>query len=115
MERAHPNAEEKYIFHDALQAMQKTLILDLIHTTAANVERAGAKSLADIRALDHRVAVFSAGAEAQRLQEKRYLYDTLYTCEALELEHAKAEEVITELFEFWVTILRSFRNRMGMM
>ena len=102
VERAHPHAEEKYIFHDALQAMQKTLILDLIHTTAANVERAGVRSLEDIRGLDHRVAVFSAGAEAQRLQEKKYLYDTLYTCGALELEHTKAEEVIKELFEFWV-------------
>jgi dGTPase len=76
--------------------------MDLIHTTAANVERSSAKSLADIRALDDRVAVFSPEAEAQRLQEKRYLYDTLYTCKALELEHTKAEEVITELFDFWV-------------
>src|ERR1700729_1068691 len=30
---AHPQAEEKYIFHDALQAMQKALIVDLIETT----------------------------------------------------------------------------------
>jgi dGTPase len=102
VERAHPEAEEKYIFHDALQAMQKTLILDLIQTTAANVSRAGAKSLADIRELDQRVAVFSAEAEAERLQEKRYLYDTLYTCPALELEHAKAGQVVKELFTFWV-------------
>jgi dGTPase len=102
VERAHPDAEAKYIFHDALQAMQKTLILDLIQTTAANVEKAGVRSLADVRALDHRVAVFSSEAEAQRLQEKRYLYDTLYTCPALELEHTKAEEVIKELFGFWV-------------
>jgi dGTPase len=102
VERAHPDAEEKYIFHDALQAMQKTLILDLIQTTAANVEKAGVRSLADVRALDHRVAVFSPEAEAQRLQEKRYLYDTLYTCPALELEHTKAEQVIKELFGFWV-------------
>lgn len=101
-ERAHPDAEEKYIFHDALQAMQKTLILDLIKTTAANVERAGAKSLADIRALSGRVAVFSAEAEEERVQEKRYLYDTLYTCPALQLEHSKAEEVVNELFDFWV-------------
>jgi len=36
------------------------------------------------------------------MQEKCYLYDTLYTCSALELEHAKAEEVVTELFDFWV-------------
>ena len=102
VERAHPQAEEKYIFHDALQAMQKTLILDLIQTTAANVERAGAQSLADIREIDRRVAVFSTEAEAERIQEKRYLSDTLYTCPALELEHSKAEEVVAELFEFWV-------------
>jgi dGTPase len=102
VERAHPNAEEKYIFHDALQAMQKTLVLDLIQTTAANIARSGAQSLADVRSLDARVAVFSPEAEAQRLEEKRYLYDTLYTCPALELEHSKAEEVVTELFDFWV-------------
>ena len=102
VERAHPEAEEKYIFHDALQAMQKTLILDLIQTTAANVAKAGAQSLADIRKIDGRIAVFSPEAEAERLQEKRYLYDTLYTCPALELEHSKAEEVVTELFDYWV-------------
>jgi dGTPase len=99
---AHPNAEEKYIFHDALQAMQKTLTLDLIQTTADNVTRSGATSLADIRALSERMAVFSPQAEAERLEEKRYLYNTLYTCPALELEHSKAEEVVTELFQFWV-------------
>ena len=102
VERAHPEADDKYIFHDALQAMQKTLILDLIQTTAANVARSGAQSLADIRQIDGRVAVFSPEAEAERLEEKRYLYDTLYTCPALELEHTKAEEVVNELFEYWV-------------
>jgi dGTPase len=101
--QAHPGAEEKYIFHDALQAMQKTLVLDLIHTTAANVARAGARTLADVRAWPERMAVFSPQAEAERREEKRYLYETLYTCPALELEHSKAEEVVTELFDFWVT------------
>jgi dGTPase len=100
--RAHPGAEEKYIFHDALQAMQKTLVLDLIHTTAENVVGAGAGTLADVRAWPQRMAVFSPQAEAERKEEKRYLYDTLYTCAALELEHSKAEEVVTELFDFWV-------------
>ena len=36
------------------------------------------------------------------MEEKRYLYNTLYTCTALELEHSKAEEVVTELFEYWM-------------
>ena len=99
---AHPEAEEKYIFHDALQAMQKELILDLINTTAANVAAAGAKSLANIRNAPERMAVFSPRMELERQEEKRYLYDALYTCAVLEAEHTKAEEVVTELFNFWV-------------
>jgi dGTPase len=82
--------------------MQKTLVLDLIQTTAERVASAGAHSLEEIRRLDERMAVFSPQAESERLEEKRYLYDTLYTCPALELEHSKAEEVVTELFNFWM-------------
>jgi dGTPase len=103
VERAYPHAEEKYVFHDALQAMQKALVLDLIETTSRNVRNAGAASLDEIRALTQRVAVFSPQTERERRQEKQYLYDTLYTCQALETEHAKAEEVVTELFNFWMS------------
>jgi dGTPase len=102
VEHSHPGAEEKYVFHDALQAMQKILVTDLIETTSENVARAGAATLADIRAIPHRVAVFSPQAEADRAQEKQYLYDTLYTCAALDAEHTKAEEVVTELLNFWI-------------
>jgi dGTPase len=102
VEQAHPDAEEKYLFHDALQTMQKTLMLDLIRQTGENVAASGAKTLEDIRRLPARVAQLSRQTEAERSEEKRYLYDTLYTCPALEAEHAKAEEVVTELFQFWV-------------
>ena len=98
---AHPQAEEKYVFHDALQMMQKELVLDLIQTTAQNVRESGAKDLAGIRALGRRLAVFSPATEAERLEEKNYLYAALYTCPALEREHDKAEMVVAELFEFW--------------
>jgi dGTPase len=102
VEAAHPQAEEKYVFHDALQAMQKILVKDLIRTTRENVAAVGAKTLEDIRHCGRRLAVFSPQAEAERLEEKKYLYDTLYTCESLDREHAKAEEVVTKLFQFWV-------------
>ena len=98
----HPGVPEKYLFHEALQWMQGTLTGDLIANTKANLAKHGLDSLAAIRAFPARVATFSAEVEAQRLQEKRYLYDTLYTCPALTLEHDKAEEVVSMLFDYWV-------------
>jgi dGTPase len=98
----HPGVDEKYLFHEALQLMQNTLTGDLIANTQANLLAGGISTLAQLRDHSARVATFSPTVEAERLQEKRYLYDTLYTCPELELEHDKAEEVVTALFNFWV-------------
>ncbi len=98
----HPGVDEKYLFHEALQWMQSLLTNDLITNTRANLEANSLFTLADIRAFPARVATFSPTVEAERLQEKKYLYETLYTCPALTLEHDKAEEVVSQLFDFWV-------------
>ncbi len=98
----HAGLEAKYLFNEALQLMQNTLTDDLIETMGRNVQAIGAESLADVRRYPERLAQFSPQVEAERLQEKRYLYDTLYTCAALENEHDKAEEVVTTLFNYWI-------------
>jgi dGTPase len=100
--KEHPGVEEKYLFHEALQKMQNILTDDLIAGTYSNAKAIGAESLEDIRRHPSRLAVFSPHVEAERQQEKRYLYDRLYTCETLENEHNKAEEVVTALFDYWI-------------
>ena len=102
VERMHPGTSEKYLFNEALQWMQNTLTEDLAANTAANVAAAGARSLDDIRRHPSRLALFSPSMEKLRLEEKRYLYDTLYSCPHLTLEHDKAEEVVKELFDLWI-------------
>jgi dGTPase len=102
VEREHAAVEPKFLFNEALQLMQNVLTDDLIATTLANTYAIGATCLADVRDHGPRLATFSPLAESQRLQEKRYLYDTLYTCNALSIEHDKAEEVVTTLFNFWI-------------
>jgi len=102
VEERNPGVEEKYLFHEALQLMQNVLTDDLIATTRLNSNAIGASSLEDIRQHPARLALFSEQAESERLEEKRYLYDTLYTCDSLEREHDKAEEVVTALFNFWI-------------
>jgi dGTPase len=98
----HPGVEEKYLFHESLQKMQNILSDDLITSTLANAKAMGAETLKDIRRHPSRLALFSPQVEEERRQEKKYLYDTLYTCETLENEHNKAEEVVTALFDFWM-------------
>jgi dGTPase len=103
VESEHAGVDEKFLFNEALQLMQNILTDDLIETTGRNTLAIGAESLADIRRHSSRLALFSPQVEAERLQEKRYLYDTLYTCGPLETEHDKAEEVVTALFDHWIS------------
>jgi dGTPase len=102
VEREHAGIEPKFLFNEALQLMQNVLTDDLIATTLKNTCAIGAATLEQVRDHPVRLATFSALAESHRLQEKRYLYETLYTCSALSLEHDKAEEVVTALFDFWI-------------
>jgi dGTPase len=102
VEQEHAGVDEKFLFNEALQLMQNVLTDDLIRTTSENATAIGAESLFDVRRHPARLALFSPEVEAERLQEKRYLYDTLYTCEPLETEHDKAEEVVTVLFDHWI-------------
>jgi dGTPase len=98
----HHGVEQKFLFHEALQVMQTDLTADLIATTGENVRSHGLHSLADVRVCPHRVATFSPAYEAQRREEKAYLYRVLYTCDFLEREHDKAENVVTTLFNFYM-------------
>jgi dGTPase len=102
VELLHPGTEDKYLFHEALQLMQNVLTDDLIATTRANLAEHSLATLDDIRRHRARIATFSPQAESERLQEKQYLYDHLYTCPELTIEHDKAEEVVTALFDFWM-------------
>jgi dGTPase len=102
VELEHAGVDEKFLFNEALQLMQNVLTDDLIETTRRNALAMGAESLADVRRHPTRLASFSPEVQSERLQEKRYLYDTLYTCEPLEIEHDKAEEVVTALFNHWI-------------
>jgi dGTPase len=100
--KQHAGVDQKYLFNEALQLMQNTLTDDLINNTLNNTRAIGANCLEATRNHPARLATFSPQIESERLQEKRYLYENLYTCTVLENEHNKAEEVVTTLFNFWI-------------
>jgi len=99
----HGNAvEQKLLFHEALQLMQHLLIDDLIKNVRMLMGVANLTTLEDVRNFPERLALFSRLVEVQRFEEKKFLYDTLYTCDALEREHDHATEVVTRLFDYWM-------------
>lgn len=98
----HPGAERKFLFHEALQRMQKDLTGNLIDQTVRNVQEAGITTLEQVRRHPVRLATFSPEVEEQRMEEKRYLYDVLYTCDTLEAEHDKAAEVVRTIFQWYM-------------
>jgi dGTPase len=102
VECEHPGVSPKFLFHEALQVMQTDLTEDLITNTIHNVQAHDLRSLGDVRTCPQRVATFSPEFETQRREEKAYLYRVLYTCDFLEAEHEKAENVVTMLFHHYM-------------
>ncbi len=76
---------------------------------------AGVQSLRDVRACPHRLAAFSPELDAERAQAKEFLYQKLYFSDALQPEKAEAEQVVRELFDYWLahpeTLPASYREQ----
>ncbi len=102
-EKKFPQAREKLQFNEALKGMLDRMVTDLIETTAAMVRAAGVKSAEDVRAFPKRLASFSEAVDRERRETKDCLYRELYYAEALQPEKVRAEQVVTELFEHWIS------------
>ena len=55
-----------------------------------------------MRTHPERLAAFSPAIEAERQKIKHLLYEQLYYSDALRPEKSQAEEVVRELFDYWI-------------
>ncbi len=102
-EARYPQAIEKLKFNEALKRFFNQLVTDLIKNTRERIAAAGVKSLADVRRCPERLAAFSNAADTERRQAKQFLYANLYYSPELKGDKLRAEEVVAELFEFWMS------------
>jgi dGTPase len=101
-ERRYPEAIEKLKFNEALKMFFNLLVTDLIENTRMRIASANVKTLEDVRRHPERLASFSAEVDKQRRQAKEFLYANLYYSPELKLAKLNAEELVAELFEFWM-------------
>jgi dGTPase len=93
-----PAAASKVAIYEALRRMLNAFVTDLIGEVRRRVAALGAESLADIRRAPQRLVALSSEMEAERASIKRFLYASLYNSPDMELVHARAEEVVVQLF-----------------
>jgi dGTPase len=117
VEAKYPNAPEKLKFNEALKGVLNRFVTDLIENTKGRVEHAGVRSSQELRHHPERLAGFSPEVEAERREAKAFLYEALYNCKQLEPEKRKAESVITDVFQHFIThpeeLPRAYQQRIA--
>ena len=98
----YPGAVEKLRFNETLKRLLDRLVSDLIANSRKLITESRVDSIQAVRACAMRLIAFSPGVEEERRQLKAFLYDNLYYSQALRTDKKKAEQVISEMFDFYI-------------
>jgi len=102
VEQLYPTAPEKLKFNETLKRVLDRLVSDLIVNTQKQIDEAGVKSVEDVRKFPQRLCSFSPEVELERRQIKDFLYQHVYFSPALQRDKHQAEQVISEMFAFFM-------------
>lgn len=98
----YPAIDDKRLVYQTISALIGLLINDICMTTAANIERLGIVSLADLRRVNRTVVHFNEAITGRNLELKRFLFQNLYRHHKVDKMRVKAEIFITRLFETYL-------------
>jgi dGTPase len=102
VERHYGSASEKLKFNETLKRVLDYMVSDLIATIKARITSFAVYSVEAVRQHPHRLASFSAQVEEDRRQIKAFLYENLYYSPVLQADKKQAEQVVAELFDFFM-------------
>lgn len=104
VEQLYPAAPQKLKFNETLKRVLDYFVSDLIAAVKARIAAARVDSVEAVRRHPQRLAGFSPEAERDRRQIKEFLYANLYYSPVLTADKEKAEQVVAELFEFFMKL-----------
>ncbi len=97
-----PAAPEKVQFQEILRRLIDLLVSGLIEGTLRRVERSGAETLDDVRRCPERLVRMSSSPAGTNAALKKFLYERVYSCEALMEERRRASEGISRMFAYYM-------------
>lgn len=98
----HPKLETKRLIHETVRRMINTLVVDLCHTSAQNINQILPRNIQDIRQAPYLIS-FSEEMSEKNLELKRFLRKNLYHHYKVNRMSAKAMRIIRDLFEVFFT------------
>ncbi len=102
VEQLYPQAPEKLQFNEALKRVLDRLVSDLIANSRKLIAEAGAASVEDVRRFPHSLCGFSAEVAREQGEIREFLFQNLYFSRELQPEKAQAEQIISELFRYFL-------------
>jgi dGTPase len=102
VERRYPAANEKLRFNETLKRVMDRLVSDLIEHSGKLIAEAGVQSVEDVRDFPRRLFAFSPEVDRERQELREFLYQNVYFNPVLQPDKKQAEQVIAEMFAFFV-------------
>jgi len=98
----YPAAAEKLKFYETLKRVLDRLVSDLIAHSRSLIGEAGVESAEAVRHFPRRLIAFSPEIDQERREIKDFLYRHVYFSPALQADKRQAEQVIADLFHFFI-------------
>jgi dGTPase len=100
--RLYPAAADKLKFYETLKRVLDRLVSDLISHSRKLIGEAGVRSVEDVRRFPRRLFAFSPQVDRERREIKDFLYRKVYFSAMLQPDKKQAEQVIADLFAFFL-------------
>lgn len=98
----YPKLEQRRLVHETVRRMINTLVVDLCQHSADNITQRQLQTLEDVRKAPPLIG-FSTKVAQQNLELKRFLRKNLYYHYKVNRMSAKAERIVRELFEVFIS------------
>ncbi|HKD13271.1 MAG TPA: deoxyguanosinetriphosphate triphosphohydrolase [Candidatus Angelobacter sp.] len=102
VEQLYPRTSDKLKFNETLKRVLDYMVSNLIAATKSRLAAAGVGSVDDVRRHPERLVGFSPEVAEERRQIKTFLYENLYFSAVLKADKERAEQVVAELFDFFI-------------
>jgi dGTPase len=102
VEEHYAGAAAKLKFSECLRRILDRMVTDLIHASGHRIRAARIHRAREAREYPERLLGFSSEMDKSRQATKHFLHDKLYSSPILSSDRGRLEDVIGELFRFWM-------------